>query len=1072
MLAAALAVLGIPLVPAAPGPSEVPVVPVPEVSGAPYDWTRTREPERPYVHPYHQTLVTKIFLAWKRDNDRRGPSRVVDGSSVYLGFEEALEVIRRLDRLTLGIPKIVYLVGWQHDGHDSKYPDWSVVNPRLKRPQDATAEDSLRWLMEEAFRHHTTVSLHVNMFDAYVDSPLWDTYRRHDIIARHADGRLVLGEVGDLPGSTPQANTQVHYVSYAREWETGFARKRIDALLARLPIQRAGTIHIDAFHSLRPIPHAYPQERYPDQPKSDTRISPFLDYPLEREVAAQRRILRYFRAQGVDVTSEGSTFLRPDAFVGLQPMAWDYQPPAPGIPPSLYCGTPMRAEPEILRDPRNLAGLREQFCERVVPWYYENHTTSRKGSQPVRDGDDRCVPALWRERTLVAFSKAGCDAKRWTLPPGWEGIDRLSVSELSVDGPRRLREIAVEKGGFVLSLTAGQGVVIEPAKGEGTTGSASAGAGADAGAGRSAFGEPIPARLEPNLLPGHRDFVFTLYGVPGELEPLKQLVAVMREQSLGNGFDPGPAPHAGAKPLFEFLAGVGWPVVCYPGCADMQIGGGRCVLGPTHEAVLAPLERAGVFHAVQLGEWGYYFHNLSSTESWWRDVYGPDFEALKHLMKPRGLAGYDRRPSTRRECYDAVREYFVGRRGDLLGRVLSVTGHSHYEAYAGEWGARCIGLELGENIAFTQSKLAFARAASRQWRRPWSVQVSPWFHGACTTSGPLRREAGGARGLDAGHSLSFYERLWLHAWFAGASMVTPENSLAIFFEQPAAPWTLTGHGRKAAEVFRFMRAHDRGVPFTPVAVVLDHLAGYNGYMDKPWGILEPTPGDRQARDLFDRQLFPGADHIHERPDPANPEASYLRPTPYGEMFDVHLSNADADLLASYPVLLLAGDFEFDADFVAKLDRVLGEGRKVLMSVAHREALGDRFASLARHPGLELLEPWTHPDTGRPAAIPVRRLAELAREFLPVEVSGDPVQYQVNRTARGWVVEVIHNGGVAKKPDQPAVVDPGAVARVVLRPRVPVVSAREWRSERSFRDPAEIRLEVGPGASAFVEWCSP
>ena len=59
-----------------------------------------------------------------------------------------------------------------------------------------------------------------------------------------------------------------------------------------------------------------------------------------------------------------------------------------------------------------------------------------------------------------------------------------------------------------------------------------------------------------------------------------------------------------------------------------------------------------------------------------------------------------------------VKQYFVSRNRDLLGRTISVTGHSHYEAYAGEWGARCIGLEVGENIAFTQSKFAFARGAA------------------------------------------------------------------------------------------------------------------------------------------------------------------------------------------------------------------------------------------------------------------------------------------------------------------------------------------------------------------------
>jgi len=50
-----------------------------------------------------------------------------------------LEVAKKIDTLTLGLPKIACLVGWQYSGHDSKYPSWDVVNERLKRPEDATA---------------------------------------------------------------------------------------------------------------------------------------------------------------------------------------------------------------------------------------------------------------------------------------------------------------------------------------------------------------------------------------------------------------------------------------------------------------------------------------------------------------------------------------------------------------------------------------------------------------------------------------------------------------------------------------------------------------------------------------------------------------------------------------------------------------------------------------------------------------------------------------------------------------------------------------------------------------------
>lgn len=569
-------------------------------------------------------------------------------------------------------------------------------------------------------------------------------------------------------------------------------------------------------------------------------------------------------------------------------------------------------------------------------------------------------------------------------------------------------------------------------------------------------------------LPGQREFVFSMYGTPGELARLRELVAVMREQHLGNGFDPGPAPLPHTKPIFDYLASIGWPVVCYPG-GDMQVKGGRGAMGRENEAALAAMDGAGVFTAVQLGEWGYYFHNLSHNEGWWRDNFGKNFDTYKHLMKPPGLAGYDRRPASKRECYDVVKDYFLSRSRDLLGRVISVTGHSHYEAYAGEWGARCIGLEVGENIAFTQSKLAFARGASRAWQKPWSVQVSPWFHGACTTSGPLRTQGRDARGLDAGHSLNFYERMWLHSWFAGAAMVTPENSLAIFFEKAEAPWALTSHGRKAAEVFQFTREHERGVPFTPVAIVLDQLAGYNGFMDKPWGILPPTAGDRELRDLFDHQLFPGSDHIHTNPFPANPELSYLRPTPYGEMFDVLTTAAPPEVLPTYPAILLAGDIEFDPGFLGELEKALRRGSRVLMSARHRTALGAEFERVARQGEVEVLESWTHNVTSRPAAISNSRLAQLARECLPIEVSGDPIQYQINRTARGWVVELINNDGVIKKKDQPAVVDPAAIARVRLKPRFSCSRVVELRANRVRENPAAFEVQIGPGAVEFVQF---
>jgi hypothetical protein len=579
------------------------------------------------------------------------------------------------------------------------------------------------------------------------------------------------------------------------------------------------------------------------------------------------------------------------------------------------------------------------------------------------------------------------------------------------------------------------------------------------------------SRLALPLLPGQQTFTFTLYGAPADTNALRELVGAMKRESLGNGFDPGPGLTPLHQDTFDFLRELGWPVIPYAQTADHQVKEGTCRLTDEQDAMLRRLESAGIFAATQLGEWGYYFHNLSHQESWWRAVYGEDFEKQNHLMKPAGLSGYDRMPVSRLECYQILKDYFDTRQHQMRGWNISVTGHSHYEAYAGQWGARLIGLEVGENIAFTQSKFAFARGAARRNRKPWSVQVSPWFSGSRTSSGPLVLQPDGhARGLDAGHSLSLYQRMWLHAWFAGAAMVTPEASSSIFFERLTPPFHLTEHGWKASQLFRFMQSKDRGVPYTPIAILLDQYAGYNAYMGKPWGILKPTAGDTEIDTLFTQQLFPGSDHIHKRPFPENPEASYLRPTPFGEIFDVQLSDADADVLAAYPVLVLVGDHTLEEPFVDALLHAIEHGSHLLISRKHAEAIqSSRLGQRLEQNRVEVLEPWIHPVTQKPTAISDARLRRLCKDYLPVAVVGDAIQYQVNRTSTGWVIELVNNRGVVKFPRQPAVVDASEIASVTLQPSIPHQGLFDWRTgEPLLLHDGRCTIAVGPGETEFIE----
>lgn len=452
------------------------------------------KPALQWHHPYHQTLTLKLFLS-QAEYDGKFKKRDNGKSTVSLPIEQALEVIKKLDVLTLGMPKIIYLVGWQYNGHDSKYPAFFEGNEKLKRPQDKNALESLRWLMKEAKQYHTTVSLHINMFDAYEDSPLWADYVKHDIIAKNADGSLLPGEWG-------------YPISYAQEWKTGFTQKRIDSLCKLLPVQQAGTIHIDAFHTWPPLPQTDANGKaYVNLDKKIT--SPFLNFTVEDETEAQHKIFEYWASKGIDVTSEGIDFLRISDFAGLQPMAWWFVRSAEDYlryPASYYTGgvdngewgklfgSSMHAEAEIKKDPVQLTGILENFCLNTAVWFFLNRLDRKflvqgkdfkklvlsqnvesgirngqyyltQNNKPLAEGDDVCLPAAWLSQpALLAYSKKGYKNKTWHLPENMRNEKKLEVYKITTEGKKLLNSIPNQQGLIKLSMPASEAYLILPAK--------------------------------------------------------------------------------------------------------------------------------------------------------------------------------------------------------------------------------------------------------------------------------------------------------------------------------------------------------------------------------------------------------------------------------------------------------------------------------------------------------------------------------------------------------------------------------------------------------------------------------
>ena len=351
-------------------------------------------------------------------------------AQLFLNFEQSLKVIRRVRNLTCGVPQIVLLTGWQFEGHDSTYPSWAEVNRHLKRPQDATALDSLRWLIREARQYNCLATLHINMFDAYEDSPRFQEYLDKDIIAKDKAGKPIIGN--------RWWGMDCYHVSYTQEWKHGLAQKRIDDLIAMVPeIRENHCLYLDAFLGARKDGQQDP-------------ISPYLGYSKEEEARTQRKIFRYWRDREIDVASEFVFGMRADRFVGLQPHSAAQGNLIEDLPDELYCSNPAHAGFTSETEP---AEFQARFWLEFLPWYYKNNPNGKTDPRTMIDGTDICMPALWcKEPTLIAYSKEGYAGKTWQLPPDWQGVKNVIRSRVTPDGPEPAGEAQVDNGRLTLRV--------------------------------------------------------------------------------------------------------------------------------------------------------------------------------------------------------------------------------------------------------------------------------------------------------------------------------------------------------------------------------------------------------------------------------------------------------------------------------------------------------------------------------------------------------------------------------------------------------------------------------------------
>ncbi len=195
------------------------------------------------------------------------------GSSQYMTFAEVLRRIKELAHQTEAPACVLYLLGWQYEGHDSGYPSVDKVNERLG------GYDGLVNLIQEAKKYNVNVTFHDNYDDSYPTHPGWDP----DVICRDSRGDLMSGGYWD-------GGQSFLISSYKYAVKSGLERVR--TTLKQYPVSEAYFIDVLAggYNGGR---------KYDFNPESPAGA--------EKNFEGKLMIIREFNRHGLDVATEDFT---------------------------------------------------------------------------------------------------------------------------------------------------------------------------------------------------------------------------------------------------------------------------------------------------------------------------------------------------------------------------------------------------------------------------------------------------------------------------------------------------------------------------------------------------------------------------------------------------------------------------------------------------------------------------------------------------------------------------------------------------------------------------------------------
>jgi len=445
--------------------------------------------------------------------------------------------------------------------------------------------------------------------------------------------------------------------------------------------------------------------------------------------------------------------------------------------------------------------------------------------------------------------------------------------------------------------------------------------------------------------------------------------------------------------------------------------------------------------------------------------------------------------------------------GQEFKKLADNAGGDFYNMWAGfllnrqglEWGAPLAASETTQRAtqAHHQTQMAFTRGAARQYDKPWYMYFAydladsnPSYDLVSLEKARAKISAGSKPswllGPNGGVSPYLYRRTLYAYYMSGANFVDHESQGdQLIATYPDGRRELSPHGKVVKEWFAFTQKHpNRGVPWTPIGLMLDYYDGFTPCMRKLFCALDYTDADHMTYD-FIYNIFPCTTKITSEHNGVG-----LVNTPYGDIFDVLVPNPPSgtisqDLINNYKVQILLGDLRISRELAERLKTYVRDGGTLVLNVKQvGEYFGEDFlglkltarvkesptarsllddfsfssnsfvyqdaalasaktliASESNEPVVTLnkygkgnviltLVPYLMDKNKKQVAFVPYLLRRLSDSVLPMLVRGD-IEYILNRTDTGWLITLLNNKGVYKEVNKVPVVKAGEKAQVFL-----------------------------------------